>query len=307
MTFDTLHQAQGGINVFPSDESSAILSYNVYRDGVQIANIDTSTYVDDTGIVNGQSYRYSVSGVNTNGEGSRSAPVSFISSTKPDPVVGLQAVHGNNQLTLSWNLLDVAPSEQHSDQGDAVQMYKIYMAHRSDPFSLAISAAPSVATTVLTGLLNGDEYRFKITAVNANGESDDSEIVSAVPSTSPNAVRNVHIVGSATQLQIIWKAPQQAAQGGVAYMVSELTTRYVEVEGLNTNVQYTVAIYAYNDVDTNFVIYSTETTTTPTPIEITNLAWDHSGQQRVTWSYSSNIFSVIDFLIVALDMTSKVQ
>jgi hypothetical protein len=150
-------------------------------------------------------------------------------------------------------------------------------------------------------------------------------IVSAVPSTSPNAVRNVHIVGSATQLQIIWKAPQQDAltghpsgglpfkyaltvtdsEGGVAYMVSELTTRYVEVEGLNTNVVYTVAIYAYNDVDTNFVIYSTEATTTPTPIEITNLAWDHSSQQRVTWSYSSDIFSVIDFLIVSLDVTSN--
>lgn len=59
---------------------------------------------------------------------------------------------------------------QHSDHGAAVQIFKIYMAHRSpfgsDPFSLASSAGPSLASTVLTGLLNGDEYRFKITAVN---------------------------------------------------------------------------------------------------------------------------------------------
>ncbi len=41
-------------------------------------------------------------------------------------------------------------------------------------------------------------------------------------------------------------------------MVSELTTRYIEMEGLNTSVLYTVAIYAINDVDTNFVIYSKE-------------------------------------------------
>lgn len=34
------------ITVFPSDEGSAILSYNIYRDGVQIANMDTNTYKD---------------------------------------------------------------------------------------------------------------------------------------------------------------------------------------------------------------------------------------------------------------------
>eukprot|EP01034_Spumella_vulgaris_P023481 gene23481-29699_t len=83
------------------------------------------------------------------------------------------------------------------------------------------------------GLVNGQQYSFALAAINGNGEgaqvisanvnghSAASSSVSATPSTSPNAVRNLHIVGNASELQIIWDAPADAnghPSGGLAYM-----------------------------------------------------------------------------------------
>lgn len=133
---------------------------------------------------------------------------------------------------------------------------------------------------------HGDTYGFSILAFNANGNSTQPASVSATP---PSAVRNVHIVGNASELQIIWDAPADAngnpsgglsylysvevadGSGGIAYLASDLSDRYVEVQTLNTNIQYTVSISAYNSVDNNIITYSTQSTTVPSPIEVTSL------------------------------------
>jgi len=69
-----------------------------------------------------------------------------------------------------------------------------------------------------------------------------------------------------------------------------------------------VSIYAYNTVDTNCIIYSTQATTVPTPIEITSLEWDntHATQSIMKWNYASDIFAAIDFLLVIMDVTTGV-
>jgi hypothetical protein len=188
-------------------------------------------------------------------------------------------------------------------------------------WSQIATLASNASSYMATGLVNGRSYDFKISATNANGMSDYSEVVSAVPSTSPSAVRNVHIVGNASELQIIWDQPLSSGglsylyslemtdgNGGVAYQASALNTRYVEVQNLNTNVQYIVSIYAYNTVDTNYIIYSTQATTVPTPIEITSLKWDntHATQSIMKWNYASDISAAIDFLLVIMDVTTGV-
>jgi len=97
------------------------------------------------------------------------------------------------------------------------------------------------------------------------------------------------------------------ASGGVAYTASGLSTTYVEVPNLNTNVQYTVSIYAYNSVDTNFNVYSTQSTTIPSPVEITSLAWDSpQAGSLMRWNYASDTFAAVDFLLVIMDITTGV-
>ena len=198
------------------------------------------------------------------------------------------------------------------------------MSHIGGAFASLATVSASASSYTATGLSNGDSYSFRISASNANGTSDASSAVSVVPSTSPSAVRNVHIVGNASELQIIWDAPLALANGdpsgglaylyslevadasgGIAYTASGLSTTYVEVQNLNTNIQYTVSIYAYNDVDTNYHVYSTQSTTVPSPIEITSLEWDNSvAGSLMRWNYSSDTFAAIDFLLVVMDVTT---
>jgi hypothetical protein len=311
ISVDALNVASGGINIAPSDEGSEFDHFVVYRDGNPVGTM-TDTFTD-TGLVNGQSYSYTVSAVNDNGEGAQCSPVTFVASCKPDAVSGLSAVHGNGQVQLSWNLLAVAPSESPSDEGSVITRYDVYK-QELGVWSQIATLASNASSYMATGLVNGRSYDFKISATNANGMSDYSEVVSAAPSTSPSAVRNVHIVGNASELQIIWDQPLSSGglsylyslevtdvDGGVAYQASALNTRYVEVQNLSTNVQYIVSIYAYNTVDTNYIIYSTQATTVPTPIEITSLEWDntHATQSIMKWNYASDIFAAIDFLLVS--------
>jgi hypothetical protein len=90
-------------------------------------------------------------------------------------------------------------------------------------------------------------------------------------------------------------------------MASALNTRYVEATNLAMNVAYTVTIYAYNNVDTNYVLYSTQATTIPNPIEITSLEWDNTQPTLsvMKWDYNSDVYAAIDFLLVIMDQTSN--
>jgi hypothetical protein len=212
-----------------------------------------------------------------------------------------------------------------SDQGSAISHYDIEKSHNGGAWTPLASVAANISSYLAPSLINGESYSFRVIAANANGHSTTSSAVSATPSTSPSAVRNVHIVGSASELHIIWDAPADAnghpsgglaymyaidvtdSNGGVAYTASGLSTTYVEVPNLNTNIQYTVSIYAYNSADTNFNVYSTQSTTVPSPIEITSLEWDNTvGGSLMRWNYSSDTFAAIDFLLVVMDVTTGV-
>ena len=70
------------------------------------------------------------------------------------------------------------------------------------------------------------------------------------------------------QLQVIWDEPLNEgglpynysievadADGGIAYQGSQ-SGRYVDIQNLAMNVPYTFTIYAFNNVDTNYVLYS---------------------------------------------------
>jgi hypothetical protein len=180
--------------------------------------------------------------------------------------------------------------------------------------------ANTVSSFIKTGLINGHSYDFRVSAQNANGMSAPSASASVVPSNSPSAVRNVHIVANAAELQIIWDEPTVSgglpydysievadANGGVAYQGSQ-SGRYLDVQNLATNVQYTVTIYAFNNVDTNYVMYSAQSTTVPAPIEVTSLERDKTqpNSSVTKWRYNSDVYAVIDFLLVIMDTSTGI-
>lgn len=169
------------------------------------------------------------------------------------------------------------------------------------------------------GLTNGQTYDFRVSAQNANRMSPPSASKAVIPSNSPSAVQNVHIVGMASELHIIWDAPANSggldylygvevtdSASGVAFTTSALNTRYVEAINLAMNVSYTITIYAYNNIDTNFVMYYSQSTTIPNPIEITSLVWNNTqpALSVMKWDSNSDVYAAIDFLLVISDQTS---
>lgn len=325
ISINSLNVASNGTNVHPSNEGSAFDHFQIYIDG-SATELFTGTSHTVHGLVNGQQYSVKVSAVNGNGEGSQSSAVNCIPSTIPDAVTGLTAVHGNQSVALTWDLLAIAPSVNASNEGSAITNYMLSMSSDGGSHYDMVAVMPStVSTTTVHALTNGSQYSFNITAFNARGDTT-CTAVSAVPSTSPSAVRNTHIVANASELHVIWDKPSDVGgvpSGGLAYLyhvtvtdqmsgdivsvADGLTVPFVEVQNLATNHVYSIAIYAYNNVDTNYIVYTTQTNTTPTPVEITSLAWDSGEAGTVlTWDYNSDVFAAIDFLMVIMDVTTGV-
>ena len=159
---------------------SSATSYNVKRATVSggpytvVASGLTTTNRADTGLVNGSTYYYVVSAVNSYGEGVDSTQTSATPvEPPPSAPTGLTVTAGSTKVTLAWNAVSGATS---------------YTVKRS-----TASGGPytSLATNVTspgyvdTGLANGTTYYYLVSAVGAGGESVNSGMSSATPAIVP--------------------------------------------------------------------------------------------------------------------------
>lgn len=154
-------------------------SYNVYRGAAAGAQAATpvamgigGTSYTDTGVTNGTTYFYKVSGVNTGGIGARSNEASAKPALVQPPGVpgNLTATGAIGKIILQWSA------------GSGAASYTIYRGTAS-----GAQAASPLATGVtgssysdLTGL-NGVTYFYKVVSVNAGGTSGASNEASAAP------------------------------------------------------------------------------------------------------------------------------
>jgi len=127
---------------------------------------DTSALV--TGLANGTTYYFWL----VSGKIVVSNTVSAVPVTVPGAPAGLTATAGNAQVTLSWT----APA---SDGGSPVSGYNVYVATSADFNGAAELPGVTGTAIVLVGLVNGTSYYFRVTAVNAVGQSPPSAGASA--------------------------------------------------------------------------------------------------------------------------------
>jgi fibronectin type 3 domain-containing protein len=168
-----------------SDGNSSVSNYRIYR-GVSsggeafLVEIGNLTSYTDLGLTGGQTYYYEVSAVNAIGEGNKSNEANAtpsVGTTTPSAPRNLLAVPGDSSVDLSWN-------PPLTDGNSSILNYRIYRGPSSggEVFLIEIGNVTNYADS---GLVNGQTYYYKVSAVNGIGEGPLSNEASAIPRTSP--------------------------------------------------------------------------------------------------------------------------
>ncbi|MGI0047093.1 MAG: fibronectin type III domain-containing protein [Nitrosotalea sp.] len=158
-----------------------ITKYNIYRgtslgQEIFLTSISNSiaSYADTT-MENDQTYYYYVTAVNIGGE---SIPSNEVSITEPAVAPtfpqNLVAVATSKQITLTW----LPPA---SIGGSPIIKYNIYGGITAGHETFLSSVPPNVSYFTNSYVVNGATYYYYVTAVNAMGESQKSDEVSAIP------------------------------------------------------------------------------------------------------------------------------
>jgi fibronectin type 3 domain-containing protein len=138
--------------------------------GTKVAGV-TSPWTH-AGRTNGTTYYYVVTAANEGGESRESPQASAVPSANPAPAApaGVTAASGDGQVTITWPPVAGATS------------YTIYWSTSAGVTKGTGTALGGVTSPyVHTARTNGTTYHYVVTASNANGESVDSNEVSATP------------------------------------------------------------------------------------------------------------------------------
>ena len=214
----TLNTATGGNNnvaltwTAPASNGGATLTgYRIYRgtaagNETLLTSVGTGTTYTDTTAVNGTTYYYQVSAMNSVGESARSLERSALPATTAGAPTLTSATAGDGKIDLAWT----APS----NGGSPITGYRIYRGTTSGSETLLTNAGGSTTTYTDTSATNGTTYYYEVSAVNAVGEGLPSNERSATPVAS-SAVPTAPTLMSATpgnSVTLVWSAP--ASTGG---------------------------------------------------------------------------------------------
>ncbi len=186
-------------------------TYNIYRDGIQLATgIQETTYTDTT-VTNGQSYTYQISAVNDGGEGNKSPSVSVAAEDPIDGATSLRVESGDSEITLSWGPVSNAIS------------YNIYR----DGIQLATGIRATTYTD--TTVTNGQSYTYEVTALNELGsEGPKSSAILGIPQVSaPMQVTNLRGVSSDSVVKLLWDMTSGATYYNIYRNSAKINSREV--------------------------------------------------------------------------------
>jgi fibronectin type 3 domain-containing protein len=224
-----------------SDGGAAITGYNVYRSSFSggetlLVSLGNVTSYSDLGVVNGQTYYYQVTAVNSVGEsvrsGERSATPATLAATIPGAPTLDSATPGNRVVTLAWS----APAPNGSS---AITGYRVYRRSASGSATLLTSLG-NVTSYADTTVSNGVTYYYSVSAVNAGGEGAPSAERGALPAAVPSAPGGFSVTASASSgIVLVWKAGANGGSPVTGYRIYRGTvngslTLYTTV-GVSTN------------------------------------------------------------------------
>jgi large repetitive protein len=189
-----------------------VVGYNVYRSTspdsgyarVNSALVPTSPYLD-SGLNNGTKYYYVVTAVD--GSGNESNPAGPANATPvnlaPAAPSGLTAIAGDGQVTLDWT---------DATEPDVVG-YKVYRSSGGGDYTLVTLQPVTTSQYLDTGLANGTEYTYYVTAVDKTWESAGSSTIVA----TPMAQTTMHVQ---TLTVVLTQSGKSYKASGTAYLVN---------------------------------------------------------------------------------------
>ncbi len=188
-----------------ANTESDLAGYNVYQDGVKInTSLITGTSNTLTGLTNGTTYNFSITTVDTSGnESVQSSSVSVTPNPALSVPTNLTASAGDTQVSLSWSAVSGATG---------------YNVKRSTttggPYTTVTSSVYNSYTD--SSVTNGTTYYYVVSAVNAGGESGNSNEVSATPQVAvPAAPTNLTATAGDSQVSLSWTASDTATSYNV--------------------------------------------------------------------------------------------
>jgi titin len=194
----------------PSDDGGyPITKYIIYRAtsaSGPYTNIDNSTilsYADST-VTNGISYWYNVTAYTAEGEGPSSNQVSATPTGPPTAPQNLEVNKSGTTVILNWT----TPT---NDGGSAITKYRVFRSQSGGGPYTNIDNSTVLSYVDTTGVL-GQQYFYVVTAVNALGESSNSNEVSITLGNVPSQPLSVAATHGNGQIDLSWAVP--SSQGG---------------------------------------------------------------------------------------------
>ncbi len=195
--------------------SSGATSYKIKRSTTNgsgyavVANVTGTTFIN-TGLVNATTYFFVVTALNSIGESGNSNQASATpaaSSTGPSAPSGLTALPGDQNVLLTW-----------AASPDATSYNVKGASGPGGPYSLRGSSTGT--SFLVTGLTNNQIVYFVVTAVNAIGESGNSNEASATPVAPLPVPPSLAATQGNAQVALTWTA----SAGASSYTVRRGTT-----------------------------------------------------------------------------------
>ncbi len=179
--------------------------------------------------------------------------------TAPEVPGDLSGEVGDGEVLLSWS----APS----DGGSEITSYSIKVVTPSREESVVDTRSNEVSFS-LSDLTNGETYTVAVAAVNAIGESKYSEPIEVTPESSktgaPEAPRDLQGIAAISEISLSWTEPNEGGakildyfigykeaneEGEFTILDTYSTEASYTLSGLKSSTEYSIYVYAKNEID----------------------------------------------------------
>ena len=250
------------INNVATNGGSVVTGFKLYKDSVLLVSLASNVlnYVDSA-VLNAIVYAYQISAVNRDGEGALSNAVSNNSSGLPDAPTGLSVTRGDSQLTIQFDDLEDCPSNSANDEGNSIIGYRVYRDGQLLTIigNIRLGERQNSYSYVNSGLINGQQHSYQVSATNDNGEGAKCTAINGTPSTVPDAPSGLTAVHGDGSVQLSFNALNVASNGNNSHPCDEgsAVTTYHICKSLD-NVTFTMVQSANsNTINVNNLVNGT--------------------------------------------------